>query len=138
MRVTFCKMCEDARESDAGPGIHGRLISSVGVSRFPCYFPPLSLALEFEVAPSETGRPFDLEAILLDEDGKQVFNARAKRELNAIQKPYPGLWFETFKMPDDMIIEKAGHYRWDILVNGQASTSERLTFHLTEATPVAD
>jgi hypothetical protein len=130
-------MCERAFENDDGiPEIHGRLVDSVRVPSFPTVFPPLTLALELEIAPSESGRPFTLEAILLDEDGHRVLTVTGQRHSAQYERPHPGLWFEAIPMPTDLVIKFAGSYRWDILVNGQLLTSERLIFALADPEPM--
>lgn len=137
VRVTFCKMCEKAFENEQGvPEIHGRLVDSVSVQSFPTPFPPLVLALELEIAPTESGRPFVLEAILVDEDGRRVLSVKGERRSEAIERPHPGLWFEAIPIPADLVVKYAGTYRWDILVNGQLLTSERLIFRLADPKPL--
>lgn len=130
MRITFCKLCESASvDPDGSPIIHGRLVNAFGVERFPTSFPPLTLALELEIQPSEAGREIVVEAVLLDDDGRQVTRVGTRNLVGEFADRRPGLLFEAWPIRD-VTLHHAGDYRWDVLVHGIVLHSEWLRVRL--------
>lgn len=84
---------------------------------FPVTHPHLALALEFRAAPFEKGQSFNIEIVLRDPDGKQIFGMQGNMQLS---KDSPAL---SPIIPFDINIHNVnfptpGNYRFEILING--------------------
>ncbi|MFW5697375.1 MAG: DUF6941 family protein [Fimbriimonadaceae bacterium] len=125
MRVLLSKFCEYAAQLVNGRHSMIGIFDNIVAPSFPFRNPPCFLCLQLEFEAMEAGKPFDLVAVLIDEDGNQMIDLKTNGEVPKDPTGNPVRIFIVFMMPP-LEFKEAGRYRLDIAGNGRKVGEERL------------
>lgn len=125
MRVLLSKFCEYACKLENGRHTMVGIFDDIRLPELPFDHPPFYCCIQLELEPSETGREMDVDAILLDQDGKELFNSNLKGQVPKETGNVPVKLFIQMALPPTRL-ESAGTYRLDVLFNGAKVGEERL------------
>lgn len=134
MRVTLAKFCDYACQVDGGKGTLIGMFDTIGGPQFPLVHPTFFFCVEFEFDPMESGRAAAIKMALIDEDGKELMGLQGQFTIPQAQGGKPPTLFQSFRM-DGMNFPKPGHYRMDILNNGDPVGEARLYLVQSAAPP---
>jgi hypothetical protein len=132
MRVLLSKFCEYACKLENGRHNMIGIFDDVRVPSFPVDHPGFFLCVQLEFERTEAGRPMQIETLLMDEDGKQLFKAEMSGTIPQSQGVGAVKMFVQIGVPA-MRFERAGDYRLDVLFNGQSVGEERLPVYAVQA-----
>lgn len=125
MRVLYLKFCEYACQQANGRRSLIGVFDDIRTNLVPFDHPPFFVCVELEFEPTEGDRPMDLKAILLDEDGKEIFAIQAQGQTP--RAPHGEMARVNFAFPIPGVrFQEAGLYRLDLLFNGSKVGEERL------------
>ena len=118
MKVLLAKFCDYACHVDGGKGTLIGMFDTIGGKEYPLTHPTFYVCIELEFEPIEAGRPAELRLVLIDEDGKELMGVQGKFPVPRSTGPKPATMFQTFRV-DRLKFPRPGHYRLDILYNGE-------------------
>jgi hypothetical protein len=125
MRLLLAKFCEYACKLENQRHSMVGIFDDIRVPGFPIDHPAFFLCLQFEFEPPEAGSIMKVEAILMDEDGKQMFRAELNGEVPPSQTVGVVKLFAQIGVPP-IRFERAGDYRLDVVYNGLSAGEERV------------
>ncbi len=125
MRLLLAKACEYATTQQSGRQTMIGMFENIASNEFPFEHPPLFFCLQMEFEPLDQGRPLQLQVILIDEDGKTIYEAKAGTEIPREEQLGVSRLYVQFMVPP-IRFEKPGQYRFDISANGEKVGEERL------------
>jgi hypothetical protein len=135
MRVLLSKFCEYGCKLENGRHTMVGIFDDIRVREVPFDHPPFFLCIQIQFEPSETGRDMNLETVLLDEDGKEIFSSVIQGPIPKEPGNQPVKLFLQIGLPPTRF-ESAGQYRLDVLFNGAKVGDEVLpVFVIQEPEP---
>lgn len=125
MNLLLCKFCEYSTQLHSGRHSMIGMFENIVLPFFPFEHPPCFLCIQFEFDPDEAETNLDVEAVLIDEDGRSLMNLAASGTVPRDTQGGPTRLFIQFVVPP-IRFERPGMYRVDILANGSKMGEERL------------
>lgn len=123
--MLLAKACEYATVQQSGRQSIIGMFENIASHDFPFEHPPLFFCIQMEFEPLDQGQPLELKVILIDEDGKGVFEAKAGTEIPREEQLGVSRLYVQFMIPP-IRFEKPGQYRFDIYANEEKVGEERL------------
>ncbi|MCH7903338.1 MAG: hypothetical protein IH944_02090 [Armatimonadetes bacterium] len=133
MRVLLSKFCEYATQQRNGRHSMIGVFDNIVAPAFPLDHPPFFLCLQTEFEPTEAGEAMNVQAILIDADGKQVMDVTASGTVPGDSRGGATRIFIQFLLPP-IRFESPGDYRLDVMFNGKKVGEERLPVIESETT----
>jgi len=132
MKVTLAKFCDYACHIEGGKGALVGMFDTIGGSQFPLVHPTFFMCVELEFEPAEAGKPAKVKLSLIDEDGKELMGVEGEFVVPPAAGYKPATMFQSFRI-DGMSFPKPGHYRLDVICQGEPIGEARL--YLVQAQP---
>src|SRR3990172_9042749 len=133
MEVPLALLADYANVSGEGKLNVMGVFNRIWAKEFPAVHPEMQLVFRLEAGPAERGQEKTIEVKLLDADGAVVQHLtghlavpRESRELT--------IQIDQIVRFIGITFEKAGDYRFDILVNGETKSSVRFSMEPLPAT----
>ena len=134
MRVLYSKFSEYACQQANGRHTMIGIFDDIRVAQIPVDHPPFFLNLELEFEATEGGGTMSLDAILMDEDGKDLVKIQSSGPVPKSNDGNP-LRMHMVIGIQPIRFEKAGNYRLDVIYNGMKVGEERLPIMLVAPPP---
>ena len=133
MEVKFAVLADYANITREGKLNVLGIFDVVNTSKFPVMLPTFYVVVSYSAGAAEFGTDKDVEIVLCDEDGNQLF--KAKQVLNVIRPNKIGTLFTTNQIAGivGFPFEKPGYYQFSILVNGEEKKT--LSLDVNEVKP---
>lgn len=117
MEIPLALLADYANTSQEGKlnvmGVFNRILTK----QFPTVHPEMRLVFRLEAQPSERGRQATIEIKLLDADANVLQHLTGRLTVPQ-QSPQPTIQIDQILRFTTVVFEKAGPYRFDILVDG--------------------
>ena len=95
-------------------GIFNRIFSD----KFPTTHPQLYVVIQVRVKPTEQGRPFNMELLLMDQDGKRIFSASGQGNVPKLDPVGDGESVTLMALAG-LTFDKPGDYAFCLTINGE-------------------
>ena len=133
MKVTFALLADYAFiTTDGKLGIVG-VFDEFNAPSLPFNLPPFFFVTRLDGEPTEAGTQFQLEILLWDQDGTQLFAHTSPLAFPPGRRPMARSSANVVIGVMGLPITRAGDYSWIIMVNGEERG--RLSFHVNPPPP---
>lgn len=125
MNILYIKACEYAVQQANGRQTLIGIFDNIVAPHLPIEHPPFFLCIQLEFEPHEAGQTFATQAVMIDDDGRKLFdfplNIEAPRETGAgVTRVFMSIHVPTIRL------ERTGEHRFDLIINGQIKAQERI------------
>ncbi|HLA18827.1 MAG TPA: hypothetical protein VJ253_05835 [Dehalococcoidia bacterium] len=118
MEVPLALLADYANVSREGKLNVMGVFNRIWANEFPATHPEMQLVFRLEAGPAERGQEKTIEVKLLDADGKEVQHLTGHLAV-AQESQELTIQIDQILKLTNVVFEKAGAYRFDILVNGE-------------------